>query len=446
MRVLLVNPSQEPDINTNLPRFVDEHRGHLPPLGLLYIATCAKQAGHDVKVIDTNIDDSLGDTISNFQPEVVGITATTFTLLQALKIAEKAKDCRNIKVVLGGVHASIYPEETIGLDNVDYVVSGEGENAFLELLSNIERSTPVKTVRSKGHLEVLDALPFPDRTFTDYTKYESILGSKGYITTMITSRGCPYKCIFCHRPHMGKQFRARSPKNVLNEMRQIKEMGISEVMVYDDTFTVDRERVVKICKGMIQEKLGLTWDIRARVDTVDIELLRILKLAGCKRIHFGIEASSPKILENLGKQITLEQARQAIKNCKNVGIETLAYFIIGSPGETIEDILHTIEFAKKLNPDYCHFAIMTPYPATPLYQLWLNKGKLDHWAEFAKKPYGIQTPYWDELKAGILEELLTKAYQSFYLRPSFVAKRLLKVRNMHNLLDKAKVALSIIKQ
>jgi len=247
---------------------------------------------------------------------------------------------------------------------------------------------------------------------------------------------------------MGRKFRARTAMQVVKEMVAIKEMGIDEVLIYDDTFTVDRQRVKDICRLLIGTNLGIVFDIRTRVDCVDEELLRLLKEAGCKRIHYGIEASSNSILRSLGKGITLEQVETAFKATKRVGIETLAYFIIGSPGETIADIEHTIKYAKELNPDYCHFAIMTPYPDTPLYQSGLTKGAYnDYWTEFAREPgNGFKTPYWGEIEEEELDRLLNKAYKGFYLRPRQVMREIWKTRSMGSIAKKAKAALGIIRR
>jgi len=429
MKALLINPPDTGMMQANLPSYVDQERGYLPPLGLLQVASYAKaKTDWQVKVYDSNIEERLlGDLIYDYKPDLVGITATTFTLLSALRIAKKVKSYLfSTKVVLGGVHASIYPNETAKLSYIDYVVAGEGEKPFVKLLEDISKA------RENGHIyqsreliPELDNLPVPDRTMTNYKAYSSLLGSKGYITTMMTSRGCPYHCIFCHRPHLGKVFRGRSTEKVLEEFEQIVSLGIGEVLIYDDTFTVDLERAKAICLGIIQRHLPIVYDIRARVDTVDSELMELLKASGCKRIHYGIEATNPKVLKAICKEISLERVEETFALTKQYGIETLAYFIFGSPTETEVDILHTIEYAKRLQPNYCHFAVMTPYPATPLYQLGLNRGMYnDYWLEFAREPSTkFKPPYWSEIDRVRLEELLNKAYKSFYLRPGYILKQ-----------------------
>lgn len=449
LRVLLVNPPQEPDIDSNLPRFVDQARGALPPLGLLYVGSSARAQGHEVRIADAAIGNDAVAIAQEFRPDIIGVTATTFTLLSALHIIDAlhktlgptpdALSCPQItRYALGGVHASVYPQQTLKTGyGVDYAVSGEGEKCFPRLLKDLADGTaPEKAViEADGFIENLDALPAPDRTMTDWKKYRSAVDRAGLITTIMTSRGCPFNCVFCHRPHMGKRFRARSAYSVVSEIEDIKRLGIDEVTFYDDTFAVDRDRVVRICQEMIKGNYRLRWDIRTRVDLVDPELLRLLKRAGCKQIRYGVEASSERILKEIGKGITLERVEKAVRWTHEAGIETLTYFIIGSPGELPSDWERTIRFSKKLNPDYCYFAIMTPYPATPLYTRWLAEtGRPDHWADFACNPREIATPYYQSwIDREVLEETLSRAYKEFYLRPGYLIKRALEIRNLEEL-------------
>lgn len=442
MRILLISPKQQGRIKTNLPLFVDQERGALPPLGLLYVATCAKLMGCTVKVMDMSIEqEPISRAIPDFKPDIVGITATTLTMLEALEIAREVRTNCKAKIVFGGIHPSIYPEETANLPEVDSVVCGEGEHSFISWLKNPSE----KIIKANDFINDLDSLPFPDRTLTNYKAYSSILGSNGYVTTMITSRGCPYHCIFCHRPHLGKKFRARSAESIIEEMWIIRGLGIREVLIYDDTFTIDKERILRLCRYMVDQRIDLVFDIRSRVDTIDEDMLWALEEAGCKRIHYGIEASSPEILKNICKEITLEQAERAIKLTKKHNIETLAYFILGNPGEKISDIEQTIKYAQRLDPDYCHFAIMTPYPETPLYKMWL-KNHPDHWQDFAEKPYEIDTPYWDEIDREVLIRLLGKAYREFYWRPKQVIREIAKTKSLGEIAKKSRSAIKILER
>lgn len=438
--LLLINPPQKQTIAGNLPHWFDESRGNIPPLGLLYVASAVEaKTPWKAQICDM----SAGDHLNGQQPDVVGITATTFTILDALEVARQVKEKWNVPVALGGMHPTIFPEETRRLKNIDTVVIGEAENAFPQYIDYIALKG-VSVV--SGEVIDITTIPIPARHLIDKEKYYSVIGKNKYLTSMFTSRGCPYQCTFCHRKTMGKNYRALTADRVVEEIKEIRNMGISEVLVYDDTFTVDRKRVVAVCQKIIEERIKIDFDIRARVNHVDKELLILLKQAGCKRIHFGVEASSDRILSILKKGITIEEVRKAFYLCKQVGIETLAYFMIGNPGETTKDVLQTIEFAKELKPDYCHFSALTPYPDTPLYIDGLQKGLYDdYWLEFAKNPTNkFEVPFWTEIEKPVLQELLQKAYRSFYTRPSFVAKEILKTRSAKKFFKKAKSAAKIV--
>ncbi len=467
MKILLINPPAENTLKGNNPSIIDEERGYNPPLGLLYLAGyLEKHTSHQVEVIDTQVEEigyeGLAAKIRQIKPDVVGITAMTFTLLDVLKIANLAKDISSeIKVVLGGPHVYIYPSETISLPQVDFLVLGEGEVTFVELVDNIHLVEKLKEIpglvfKSDGQIintglrnfiSNLDELPFPARHLVPYTKYSSLIAKRKPITTMITSRGCPYKCTFCSRPHLGKRFRAHSAKYVVGEMEECTKLGINEFLVYDDTFSVDRQRVLDICHEILAKKLDIGWDIRTRVDTIDEEMLKRLKQAHCERIHYGVEAGTEKILKVLSKGITLDQVKAAFQMTKKAGISTLAYFMIGSPTETKEDILQTIKFAKELNPDFVHITITTPFPATAIYKRGLEQGiiKNDYWQQFAQNPTpDFQPHYWQEnLTQTELLELIDYTYKGFYTRPTYIIKELLKVRSFGEFKRKMKAGLKV---
>ncbi|MFA6525942.1 MAG: radical SAM protein [Candidatus Buchananbacteria bacterium] len=474
MKLLLINPPRHNEIVADNPTFIDEERGHNPPLGLLYLASYIKQnSNHQVYVLDAQVDclgydDDFLKRIEDIGPDVVGVSAMTFTLidvLKTIKLVQKVskKFDRKIITVLGGSHPHLYPEETICLENIDFVVKGEGEVSFLKLLEALDGNGNFSEIkglvyRKDGQIfnnpvgdlnENLDGLPFPDRELLPVNKYNSLLGAGRIVTTMITSRGCPFQCSFCNRPHLGKRFRYHSALRVVDEMEACIKMGIEEILIYDDTFTINRQRVLDVCSEINKRNLKFIWDIRARVDTVDAEVLKALMSAGCTRIHFGVEAGTEKILRVLNKGIHLDQIEKTFKIAKELGFEILGYFIIGAPEETKEDILATIKFAKKLNPDYVHITILTPYPATEIYARALKEGVIDHdyYLEFARHPEnGVEIRYWDkELSKQELFGLLGRFYREFYGRPSYILKQLLKIRSVKDLLKKARAGYKILR-
>lgn len=470
MKILLINPPQLEAIDPSLPRIFQEKEDPMPPLGLMHLSSYLKKFGqknHQIKILDCQLEkinhEHLEKIILEENPDIFGITATSFSLPAAIQAADIMKKINpETKIVIGGPHVYIYPTETLSLKVIDYIVLGEGEETFTELVNNIDRQNNLYKIKGLGFkkdgravineqrepIKNLDSLPFPDRRLLPYEKYESALSRKMPITTMFSSRGCPFRCLFCNRPHLGKVFRARSAKNVVDEMEECVKIGIQEIFFYDDTFTVDRERVADICEEILNRKLNIYWDVRARVDTVDEKLLILMKKAGCQRIHYGVEAGTQKILNTLRKGITLEQVEKAFSITRKIGIETLAYFMMGSPGETKEDILETISFAKKIKPDFVNFSITTPYPATDLYVLGLQKNLLpyDYWKKFAENPsIDFKPMVWEEnLKKEELKKLLKKAYLSFYFRPGFVLKTLKNIKSFKELLRKAIAGLRIL--
>lgn len=469
MRVLLINPPADNEIASCNPKFLNQERGHTPPLGILYLAAyLEKLSDFEVKVLDCQAEEIkygiLPRIIKSVNPEVVGITAMTLTLIDVMKVVDIAKEVNpEIKIVIGGPHPHIFPEETVKLPGVDYVILGEGEAVFLELLQCLSKKDFEKLHQVKGLvfkmdgkiintgpgkiLMDLDELPFPARHLTSYRKYYSIIAKKNPVTTMFTSRGCPYRCTFCDRPTMGKFFRSRTAKNVADEMEECQKMGINEIFIYDDTFTVNRQRVLDICREIHRRKLAIAWDIRARVDTVDEETLEELKKANCRRIHYGVEAGTAKILKVLNKGITLDQVEKVFGLTRKIGMQTLAYFILGSPGETKEDILKTMNFAKKINPDFIQFTILTPFPATPIYADGLKRGifKYDYWQKFAENPTAdFKTKYWEEnFSEKELLSLLSRAYKDFYFRPKFVIKEIFKIRTLSEIKRKLRAGFKI---
>jgi len=469
MKIVFINPPLFKALDPSLPTVLQEEEDPMPPLGLMYLAAyLEKNSPHEIKILDCQAErlslEQFKKRLAEEKPDVVGITTMTFTLLDVIGTVRLIKEINpKIKVVLGGPHVHIYPEETLKIKEVDYLVIGEGEKPLKALLANLNDLKNLYKIRGIGFkdgpklvvtgaeelIEDLDELPFPARHLTPYQKYGSALAKRFPVTTMFTSRGCPYQCLFCDRPHLGKMFRARSAKNVVAEMEQCQKMGIKEIFIYDDTFGVDRQRVLDICAGLKEKKVNLAWDIRTRVNTVDEEILKALKEAGCQRIHYGVEAGTQKILNVLRKGITLEMAVKAFRLTKKAGIQTLGYFMIGSPEETKEDILATIKFAKKLNPDFVHFTITTPYPATDLYRLGLSKGILpfDYWRAFALNPTtNFNPPVWEEnLNKQELIKLLQQAYRSFYFRPVYLFTRIKEISSLKEFIAKAGMAFKLLK-
>jgi len=452
MKVLLVNPAYRRPVRSILPRGIELERGLFPPLGILYLASSARSArGVEVSLIDAQAErlspQEIGKRAGEGGYDLAGVTVMSFTLLDALDAARAVKAALpDAKLIAGGPHPHLFPEETLGLGPFDAVMRGEGELSFRALSSGWPgtRDDPPPGVKWKDgasgqpeiteHIEALDSLPFPARDLTRTRLYHSVLSGARPVTTMMSSRGCPYRCVFCDRPHLGKRFRARSAKSVVKEMEECAEMGVREVVFYDDTFTADPQRVRETAELIIKSGLAMAWDIRARVSDLDQDDYRLIKRAGCQRVHFGVESGDPEILRSLRKGITIEQAKEAFKRAREAGLETLAYFMAGLPGETRDTLDKTLRLAIELDPDYAHFSVLIPFPGTPIYATALERGVIgrDVWEEFAADPGpGFKPPVWEEnLSEREIVSALARMYRKFYGRPRVILRRLRKARTM----------------
>lgn len=468
MKVTLINPPNENELIGNDPVIIKEQQGIYPPLGILYIAAYLRSTGrYELQIIDAQADNlthaEIGERVVEFNPEVVGITAMTFTLLDVkYTINEIRKRC-TAKVVVGGPHVVIYPEETVDPRGLaaDYAVIGEGEITFDELLQAIDAGTADKKIwRQERFIEELDKLPFPARELTPIHKYYSVLAKDTPTTTSFSSRGCPYVCSFCDRPALGKGFRSMSANRVVDEMEWCVNNGIKEVFFYDDTFSVSKKRVHDICDELKRRGLSyqdsngkwvskIYWDIRTRVNVVDEGLLKNMKEAGCDRIHFGVESGVTRIIKELQKGITNDQVEDAFALCKSLGIKTLAYFMMGNPTETHEDIVETLNLAKRIKPDFMQMTILSPFPATQIYHRALKEGIIDKdvWKEYAlNMNEDFRPPLWlEKFKRVELENELRWFYRNFYLTPWFIWNTIKEIRNIGQFIRYAKAGFSLIK-
>ena len=469
MKVLLINPPRWNELVGKNPSIIEKHRGFNPPLGLLYLAASQKKfSSHEVEVLDTQplrfSYENLRSHLEGCRYDVVGVAAMTFTLIDAYKTVRLVREVMpDAAVVLGGTHIHLFPEESINLKGVDYALMGEAEESFLHFLDGFADPAMLpripglvykvgREVRQNSFLPLknLDGIPFPDRSLLEVNHYSSLLSKGALSTTIISSRGCPFQCAFCDRPlsPVTSLFRYRSPGSVVDELEECVGLNIRDFLFYDDTFTVKRDRVLAICEEILRRNLQIRWDIRTRVDLVDEEMLRMLKRAGCQAVHYGVEAGNDRILKVIKKGFPISKVREIFHLTRRIGVETLAYFMIGLPSEREEDIQDTFDLARELKPDYAHFSIFSPYPGTELYNLGLEKGIIvkDIWREFASNPHeDFKIPVWEEhFSRDQLYEMIVKFYKSFYLRPSYWISRISRIRSADEFLRKIKAGLSVV--
>lgn len=430
-----------------------------PPLGLAYLAAVLEKNHIRVDIIDSDalgygLEDIL-KKVAEFNPDVVGITGVTPTISTSLLIGKHIKqEYPSIKIVIGGVHAFFKWNEVIKNDFVDFVTVGEAEYSFLKLVKAIESKQPVSQIKGivfrqnnktvftgpPDRLTNLDELPFPSRHLLPNDKYVALasvkLGGKPYASFM-TSRGCPFNCSYCAAATLwNRQITYHSAEYVLKEIEHtINTIGAKYIHFVDDTFIIDKERVNKICDGIIEKGWNLKWSAKIRVKPLDEDLLRKMKAAGCKGLYLGIEFGSQRMLNYVSKGITLEDVREAVNLVNKVGGFNLqGYFMLGYPTETKEEILKTIEFAKSLDLYSASFSITMPYPGTPLYHHCKKNHLLlsEHWEDYSAQMGKILIKN-ENLSNKELKELFGKAYKEFYLRPSYILKALSSIRSFEEI-------------
>ncbi|HBE03323.1 MAG: B12-binding domain-containing radical SAM protein [Spirochaetes bacterium GWF1_41_5] len=430
----------------------------MPPLNLLYIASTLKEAGHEVGFVDASVDPSSYKTIENngFPFDIVILLSSTNSFKMDIKIIKEIKQARReIKSILFGSHPTFMPGYCLNEDTVDIIVRGEPEFIIRDLLNELKNgSDQWKKVKGIGYrengnnclnaayplIDNLDELPMPDRTFLpagiDY--FNPVIKRMPY-TTMQTSRGCPAKCNFCTVPFFfGNKFRFKSVEKVMEEFRHIISLGYREVFIRDETFTAYKKRNIEICRRMIDEKMDLTWIANARADMIDKETMEIMKKAGCHMIKFGVESGVQEILDNIKKGIRVEDTRNALKWCRETGIDAHGHVMLGCPGESKETIEQTIKFVREINPYTASFGIHTPYPGTELF----NKVAALHPeiadgsdADLAKLHItGFFNESFTNLRKEDLEKSVVRAYRKFYLRPGHLLKILGKTRSFDELM------------
>jgi anaerobic magnesium-protoporphyrin IX monomethyl ester cyclase len=423
----------------------------IPPLGIAYIITVAKLAGYEVKFIDCSasnmgIKDAL-QAFERFAPDVLAISAYTVQIKMAYQLASRAKLIRpGLVTVVGGSHASALPKETaLEFPDFDFVVSGEGENAFLSILEALA-ANDLSLVRSSAFRERLtgeivlaraadpvdiDSLPVPAWEEFDLSLYSGYISNFKRRTplSIYTARGCPFNCIFCYNT-MGRHVRPRSVASVINEIRSdVERFGADYIAFSDETFTFDRKRTSEFCRALIDAGLHrkIEWMCAARVDTVDEELLALMKKAGCTFISFGIESGDPQILSAMKKGFGPQEARRALAVTKKLGIQTRANIIFGFPGETAESMMRSIDFVLEIDPDTLALAILVPFPGTQVYK-WAQNGEnglrfaSKDWDDFGKhKGSALEL---DSISRAELERYQRLGYMKFYLRPGKIMRLL----------------------
>ena len=448
MKIALVfNPFSYKLHEENL-RIVQRYFGLFPPLSLAWVAAIAERAGHEVRLIDARTlqlpPEQVLAHLRKWKPDVLGFMMTTYMFRETLEwIRYLRRGLPNIKVMVGGYNLRVYPTESVMPPEVDFGCFNSAYHTVPRLLEELEGrenldDVPGLIFKRNGEPVQTDYGPEPD--FEDYPNparhllpnelYAEFPTERKNFTVMVTSKGCPMGCTFCEAGRT--PYNPRSIPTVMNEIQEcVEKYGIREIDVFDYEFLIDRKRALGICKGIQERKLDILWACRARIDSVDEEMLREMAAAGCGRIYYGIESGDQEMLDRINKGITLEQIRETIKLTRKHGIRALGFFLIGSPQETRATIRRTLKFARSLDLDYVQFSKTTAKPLTSLWRDLVEQTGHDYWREYIlgnTEDQPLPRP-WTELTNDEIDELARRAYLKYHSRPWFLLKHTLQVRS-----------------
>jgi len=368
------------------------HGKRLPPIGLMYVAAALEKAGFEVQMLDNYLLNKpiaeVKEFVAKLNPQIVGITCGSATYARCVETARAIKEVvPGCRVVVGGWHASYVPESLLANPEIDYVVMAEGERAMVQLSTAIlsgdesfARSIPGVACRFQNvnvknppkFIENMDEIPFPARHLLPLEMYDRTIEflKARPADVMSITRGCVFNCGFCEtRKLWGNICRGFSAQRVISEIEDLQsKYGTKAIYFANDNFTLRRKETAEICRLMVERNLNLEWICDTRVDLVDQDILASMSKAGCKVIWFGVESGSPKVLQRLGRNVSLQQVEDAFKLCRKNDIQVACSFMLGLPDETLADMDASLKFAKKLDPDWCQFNIFIANPDSRLYQ------------------------------------------------------------------------------
>jgi len=468
--ILLISTNQP--LSANILRTAS---GINQPLSISYIASYVRQYGYTVKIIDNDIEclteTELRKRIIEIDPMIVGITVNTSSTNIVIDLARLVKSInRNIYLILGGIQPTYLPEIFLKYDEIDLCVRGEGEittkeiidakknNKTLEDIDGIVYKKDGKFVytRERELINNLDDLPFPAYDLLPMNRYTLPASRRftGYnISSIITSRGCPYKCKFCsHNTSMKGEIRLRSVENIIGEMKYLrKEFGVREFIFWDDSILIDNKRAYELFKRIKGELPDIIYTCSSSVKHLTNDMAKIMYESGCKMILFGAESGSEKILKSVNKGTSRDMILRAIEICRKNRIQSFCSFIIGTPDETYETLNETEEFVLNLNPDFAIFTIFTPLPGSEYFDEFIKKGLIDinktNWDDYinllSSKPPALTIEF--NLKKEELVKYQKKLFMKFYFRPSYIFKRIKTINNWQMLYQNFRGFLAIVK-
>lgn len=467
-KVLLVNPPRDHLVHLDTPGNVDLGEiSSFPPIGLMYLAEALRRhgrqngcAGIDVRIIDAVAEklsrDDVVQRACGYEPNVIGLTAFTYTFYDVVDTARGLKAARpDVPIMVGGPHMHLFAGETLEHDCFDVGVIGDGEEVIGPVCDALvaHQTLPALTgviYRNKGVVQGTwgqaavsdpDAISVPGIDLLDASRYYSSIGKKGAVGTICTSRGCPFRCTFCQVPH--RTYKMRSAASVVEEMQAYVDRGVTDFFFFDDLFNVSTKRVIAICDEIERRDLKVTWMFRGRADKIDEEMLRRARETGCHTISIGIEAATDEGLAEIKKKLTMDQAYRAVKLIRKHGIACSTNWIIGFPHQrTVADLDHLLRTAIRTGANYAQFSVLQCMPGSALYDQAVAEGGLDPnaWRNYVLNPVpSFSPPIWEKhFTKSQMFAFYEQAFKRFYLRPRVIFQELLKIRDLSELLAKAR--------
>lgn len=439
-------------------RFPYVSSGILPPLGLAYIASFLEREKYKVKIVDLTVikvnERLIKELICSNKADIYGLSSTLFSLQESLRLAKIIKLYKpNSKVILGGLCTVFSPEIILKKSpEIDIVVRGEGEHSMLELCRVFRNNMNLRDVKGitfrnneeiistplRPWIENLDNNLFPARHLMPSNKYRlhPPYGLYYPFTTVETSRGCIARCNFCSYPN--RPYRYRTAKNVVEEIELVvKDYGVKEIYFVDPIFTAEENRTIEICEGLLHKNIKVAWTCKERVDIISKKSLHLMRKAGCYMIAYGVESGAQIILDNLRKQIVIDKIVETFRFTYETGIRSIAYFMIGSPGDNYETIQETFRLLEKLDPDFLLFAGLTPDPGSLLYRKAISDNILSD-KYYENLLFSDEVSEWPlyitpSLSRKEIVYWVKYANKKFYFRPKYWYKRFIHIKNFNDL-------------
>jgi anaerobic magnesium-protoporphyrin IX monomethyl ester cyclase len=424
-RVLLINASIRRGLayglDDGMPDGLMRYLGGYMPLGVCSLAAVLLENGFpECEIIDAEAEDldieAVAGRVRDARPDLIGLSCMSFSFLYALELARRLKGESRTPIVVGGAHVDLYPREVLGHDCFDAGILGEGERSFLEVVRLCAASrgdsrafarglpgVPGVACRVEGRVVVhperpitldLDALPHPARHLLKMSGYlQNYLPNP--LVSVLTARGCAYKCSYCCRPEWTRRVRYRSPERVVGEIEHcMRQHGARSFQFFDDTFTLDKRRVLEICRLIEERRLGIRFLALTRVDRLDREIAEALRRAGCACLSFGVESGDAGILRAMNKRYGPEAIGPAFELCREQGIDIVAYYLLGSPEETHASVQSTLRSIHQTRPSWFKANLLVPYPGSSIYEELIEAGTVpDVWRRMTVEGRAFRAPH-----------------------------------------------------